>query len=76
MKPLMSSEDLAKRRTVSLDTAHLTALFGNEHPVEKKVFRVEGTYKFYLSDNLESEIGGYTCKVKFTSRKTPLGRKP
>ena len=63
-KPLMTSKALLASKSVSLATASLSGFAGSANA---KVFRKLGEYTFFLSGNLESEDGGYTCKTKIVA---------
>jgi len=64
MKTLMSRQDFAKARRVSLkvtDTGYAWVKGrGNE-----QVFTVRGKYSVHVSEVLESERGGHTCTVTY-----------
>lgn len=63
MKSLMTPKALDAATAVTLETRSLTGYTGEGNG---KVFQKSGTYTLYLSDNLESEDGGYRCSVRVT----------
>jgi hypothetical protein len=62
-KVLMTPELFETRRQVDVPASLTTTewVTGQEVPV----FSGSGTYSIYVSDNLESEAGGYVCTVHY-----------
>lgn len=61
MKSLMTPEELDAKTSITLDTRSLSGYSGKGNG---QVFKTAGTYTLYLSDNLESEDGGYKCSIR------------
>jgi len=76
-KNLLEPAELSRSTTVEIP-ANLRWASWSAGATPEVVFR-SGEYEFYLSDNLESEVGGYRCHLKVTglspnnsSKPTPL----
>jgi hypothetical protein len=65
---LMSTEEFSKARTVALSTSLKANPWVSESRLSEPVFSNTGEYRIYVSENLESERGGYWCKVHFQAR--------
>ena len=60
---LMTNEQFAGTKVLQLDVSRLHASYqGNKY---ERVFTKAGRYRFYVSDNLESENGGFRCTVTY-----------
>jgi len=66
MRPLMTTESLARVHSFSVDVSTLQGLEWSHASSPEKIFREAGRYEFYLSSTLESEEGGYTCTVEYS----------
>ena len=62
--PNLDAEEFSRMTSLDLDPDSLIGT-SSRHESRAKVFARPGKYTFYLSDNLESEEGGYTCDVMF-----------
>ena len=65
MRPLMSPDELGKAKVVRIPVSALTGLEWRAGAHQESIFTSPGMYEFFLSTALESEDGGYSCKVQF-----------
>lgn len=63
MKSLMSPEEFAKAKEITIP-AGTTGYRWDVKGGNEALFTVPGTYTIFVSETLESEVGGYTCKIK------------
>jgi hypothetical protein len=61
---LMSAESFAAASEVDVPLEVLAEDWSSGEV--KRVFSSPGAYHVFVSDNLESELGGYTCVVKYS----------
>jgi hypothetical protein len=66
MRPLMTTEALARANTFSVEVSSLQGLEWAEAAMPEKIFQEPGRYEFFISSTLESEEGGYTCTVEYS----------
>lgn len=63
MKSLMSPDEFARTKELTIPigtTGYRWDAKGGNEPL----FAEPGTYTIFASENLESEVGGYKCKIK------------
>jgi hypothetical protein len=62
-KTLMAPEIFETKRKIEIPASSITTdwVTGEDAPI----FSSSGKYSFYVSDNLESETGGYMCTVEY-----------
>lgn len=60
---LMTPETFEAKRQIEIPASSITTewVTGEDAPI----FSSSGKYSFYVSDNLESEIGGYMCTIEY-----------
>jgi hypothetical protein len=66
---LMSTEEFSKARRVEVPSSLKATPWVAESRLSELVFSSTGEYRVYVSENLESERGGYWCKVFFEAQK-------
>ena len=68
-KRLMTPETFETKRQVEIPASTITTDWatGEDAPI----FSSSGKYSFYLSDNLESEAGGYMCTIEYIASMGP-----
>lgn len=71
---LMSVDTFAAARSVAVPATVLSIPSGKQSP--ERVFSGPGKYEVYVSDNLESEVGGFMCTVQFVSMSPNNSFKP
>jgi hypothetical protein len=64
MKEFMSPSDFEKRTKVTISDETLGFPWESESKNEV-IFEQPGKYTVYVSDNLESDLGGYTCEIDY-----------
>jgi hypothetical protein len=64
MRPLMSPESFNTATSVEIATSY-KGMEWRSGSREERIFSSPGTYDVFTSDNLESEIGGARCTVKY-----------
>jgi hypothetical protein len=65
MTNLIAPNELATKNELTLNTVMLTGLEWKTGAKQELIFSKSGKYTFYISPNLESEIGGYKCVVNY-----------
>jgi hypothetical protein len=66
MTPLMSPSAFAASKQVSISTSQRARVSGE--PLQR-IFKSAGQYDVFVSENLESEAGGYMCTIRYHPRK-------
>jgi hypothetical protein len=67
MKSFMSPAEYKEAKTIKISTE--TTAYEWKHDGKNEInISAPGRYSFYVSDILESEVGGYVCHVQVTSR--------
>lgn len=64
MKPLMSTSSFERAKEVLIPST-LVANEWREGALPERVFAVPGFYDLLASDNLESELGGAICTIRY-----------
>jgi hypothetical protein len=71
---LMSVDTFSAARSVTVPATVISIPSGKQSP--ERVFSEPGKYEVYVSDNLESEVGGFMCTVRFVSMSPNNSFKP
>ena len=69
MTSLMTPSQLSHSNEVKIQVKQLSGLAWKTDASQEPIFTIDGEYEFYLSSVLESEEGGYVCKVKYKSKR-------
>lgn len=67
MMPIMTTTEFSKAKEVKISTKS-EALPWVADASKEAMFTKSGTYTIQVSDNLESEEGGYYCDIKYLAR--------
>ena len=65
LKLIMTREEFKKTNLVKIRTDITAFAHSMSHSGIEKVFSSSGYYEIFISDILESELGGHVCTVKF-----------
>jgi hypothetical protein len=68
-KPIMPSSEFVKTPVVKLKVSEAKGTLWVGKTEDEHIFVEPGTYSIFLSDILESEVGGYTCTVEYVPSK-------
>jgi len=68
-KPLMPSSEFVKTPVVMLKVGEARGTLWEGKTKDELIFVEPGMYSIFLSDILESEVGGYTCTVEYMPNK-------
>jgi len=68
-KPIISREEFITTPLVKLKVKEAKGTLWTGNTKSDQIFVQPGTYSIFLSDNLESEAGGYTCAVEYVPDK-------
>jgi hypothetical protein len=66
---LMTTEEFARTRSLEIETSLRATPWSAASRMDEVIFSSAGEYRIFVSENMESEYGGYWCKVKFVARK-------
>jgi hypothetical protein len=61
---LMTAEDFAIAKSVEIAASFKSRAWAADAPLEP-IFNQRGVYEAYISDTLESEVGGYFCSFNY-----------
>lgn len=65
----MTPHQLSVSNELKIHVKNLSGLAWKNNASQEPIFTIGGEYEFYLSSVLESEEGGYVCKVRYKSRR-------
>lgn len=64
---LMTSKEFSEAKVVKLSTKVKALPYEVDASIEP-IFTKSGTYEILVSDNIESDLGGYYCNVKYLAK--------